>query len=254
MTPSNLPVRVAIIDSDALARRRVGDWLRAQPGVTLLGEVGEVVPGIELIRRRRPQVVFLNPDLAGVDGFEVLGSVPAAERPLTVLLSNNPDQALRAFEFDAVDFLLQPFNAIRLASALERVRRRLDPAATAPRTGPPDRLSVRLNGRILLLAHVDIRFLRARNLKTEIRGGGGVHLVNHPLRELAAKLPPDRFLRVHRSTVVNLDHVRQLRPKAHGDGALLLHDGTEIPYSRTRRRALLDGLLSLHGPAVHRGT
>ncbi len=249
MTPSNLPLRAVIIDADAPSRRQVAEWLSAQDGVALVGEAATGRAAITLIRRHRPQVAFLNPDLEGGDGFEVLRSFPAAERPLTVLLSTTSDSALQAFEFEAVDFLLPPYVSSRLTGALERVRRRLNNPGAPIHTGPPDRLSVRISGRILLLPHRDIRFLRARNLKTEIRASSSLHLVNHPLHELAVKLPGGRFLRIHRSTVVNLDHVTQIRPKAHGDGAVVLDDGTEIAFSRTRRRALLEELMRLHGPA-----
>ena len=246
MTPSKLPVRAVLIDPDAMARRPVAEWLRAQVGVTLIGEAADGRAAVDLIRIQRPQVAFLTPDLGGLDAFEVLGMFPATERPLAVLLATDADQAPRAFDFDAVDFLLPPYTPARLTSALGRVRRRLNHPTVAVRNAPPDRLPVRLAGRILLLPHSDIRFLRARNLKTEIRGACGIHLVSQPLHELEVKLPADRFLRVHRSAVVNLDHVRQVRPKAHGDGAVVLDDGTEIAFSRTRRRALLHGLLHRH--------
>lgn len=244
----NRPIRAVILAPDSDGKKRLADWLRGCDDVSVVDSRVDANGSADALRRHRPDVVFADLDLGGADAITFLSALPEDHRPLAVILAATGDHALRAFEHDTVDYLVAPFGAQRLDAALDRVRRRLSTRVTLG-TGAPalEKLPVRINGRILLLRFEEIRLLRARNLKTEIVGVATGHLVNHSLGELASKLPPGRFLRVHRSVIVNLSHVRQLHAKAHGDGDLVLSDGTRVSYTRTHRRALVEALSGNNG-------
>lgn len=243
MTATTPPIRAVIIDRHADSRHRLVQWLNRETGFGVSGEFAGLEDVVAFIRTSRPHVLFIRPDDQGPDAFESLASIPAAVRPLAVFVDGSPADAPRAFELDAVDFIVKPLTAERLALAVERVRRRLATPrvpAVLPVTG--SRLPIRVRGRILLLPVDTIRSIHARNVQSEIHTTDGVHRVNQSLGDLAARLPADRFLRIHRSTVVQVTHVRQLRPKAHGDGMVVMDDGRELPFSRSHRRALREAL------------
>jgi two-component system LytT family response regulator len=247
------PYRMAVVLHDVRWRRQFTEWLGTLPGWVQAGLAATGPTAVDLLRVGRPDAVLLAADLPGTDGFEILLALPPAERPVVLFCSPDPDAAARAFEFDAADFLILPVTVARWQAAMERVTRRLQ----VVRTGPPDasaseRLSVRAGRRVLVLVLEQILSLRSQDVQTEIHRVGQQDRVGESLQSLCQRLPSDRFLRVHRSAVVNLDHVREVRPKAHGDGVAILADGSEVPVSRTRRRALLQALSRHQGPVAPR--
>ncbi len=249
MTAATPPVRAVLLDPNDGSRRRIRDWIEREPGVELIGEVPRLDLAVGFFRRRRPQVVFVGPHAKGTRVFEVLFSLVSSVRPLAVFVDGDPSDAARAFELDAVDYIVGPVTNDRLSLALVKVRRRLSEShVPTPIPLAGNRLAIRVSGRILLLPIESIRSLHARNVQTEIHADEAIHLVHQPLRELESRLPADRFVRVHRSTLVNIARVRQLRPKAHGDGTAVMDDGREIEFSRSHRQSLRNALFVRQSP------
>ena len=240
MTPT-----AVIVDDEPLARERLRDLVAEHPVVEIAGEAADGEAAVRLIDEIRPDIAFLDIAMPGLTGLEVLGAV--RHRPLAIFTTAYDRFAVSAFELAAVDYLLKPFGAERLRAALDRAIDWLQrPAAPADervrdtlRTDRPlERLFVRDRGRIVPLAAAAIKRCEARDDYVAVHAGGRTYLVQVRLQDLERRLDPTRFVRVHRSHLVNLDFVQAFEPyDAH---RLLVHmrDGTRVLGSRTRSREL----------------
>jgi two-component system LytT family response regulator len=244
------PIRVLVVDDEPLARATLVGLLAADPEVELAGEAAGGREAAALLGGA--DVVFLDVQMPGGDGFDLLRAA-AAPRPAVVFVTAHDAHALRAFDVDAVDYLLKPFDDDRFGRALARAKAHvrkgraealarqvaalfLPAAAAAP--APVARLAVRDGGRVRLVPVDDIDWIGAEDYYAELHVGGQAHLLREPLQRLEARLDPARFVRVHRSAIVNLARVREVESSSRGDGALVLRDGTRLRLSRTRRAAI----------------
>jgi two-component system LytT family response regulator len=239
-------LRVLIVDDVELARQKLARSLGAHADVEVVGEAANGPEMIAAIERLRPQLVFLDVSMPEQDGFSAWRELAPEQRPLVIFLTAYAQFALDAFRVEAIDYLLKPVEAPLLAEALARARRRLaEPAAVVDSSGAPPsveyllRLTVRTDSGLRVLPVDAIDWIEAVRNHVAIHCGREAIIVRSTLQGIVAQIDPKRFARVHRSTVVNLRQVRELRPLSNGDQRMVLNDGTELPISRTHREAFL---------------
>jgi two-component system LytT family response regulator len=237
-----------------LARRRIRRLLAGDPDVEVIGECGDGASAAAALRQDMPELVFLDVQMPGADGFDVLAAAPAGRRPVVVFVTAYEEYAVRAFEVHAVDYLLKPIDRARFAEALERARTQVqlrrvggrDPSARLAtlledlerRQTYLKRLLVR-SGESFLFVEVDqIDWIRAAGKYVELHVGPTTHLLRQRLHLLEARLDPDRFARTQRSAIVNVRRVKELQPAFHGNYVIILQDGTEIPLTPGYRAKL----------------
>ncbi|HEX9106337.1 MAG TPA: LytTR family DNA-binding domain-containing protein, partial [Longimicrobiales bacterium] len=269
-------IRAVVVDDEPPARDRIRWLLQDQADVELVGEYEDGRCAVAALRQRPADLLFLDVRLPGADGVSVLESLGDEAPPQVIFVTAYGDYALRAFDFAATDYLLKPYDADRFYEALERARRALRPSApehNAPARTPPgrsgapgaaqagtsggylQRLAVRSGGRIVLLRMDDVEWIEARGNYARLHlapspgvvapgAGGGreprgpVHLVRETMAALEAALDPERFARIHRSTIVNLERVRELHPLFHGEYVVLMRSGERLTLSRGYRERL----------------
>jgi two-component system LytT family response regulator len=235
-------LRALIADDVEASRRRIGSILGSRSGVRVVAECSDGLQAVDAIVRLRPDVAFLNVRLPRLDGFEVCARLGEL-RPHIVFISTTSDDAARAYELPAIDYLLKPFDDHRLLAAVERVVRAKAARPSMPaeelrmllreiRGGKIAHLAVRSHRAILLLPVHDINWLEGHNNSVRIHVAGRTHLVRGTLNEMETRLPADRFMRVHRGAIVNLARVEEVVPWLHGDFRLVLYDRSVVPLGR----------------------
>jgi two-component system LytT family response regulator len=238
-------VRVLVADDEPVARAGLRNMLAGVEWVTCVGEAASGPAAVEAIDALRPELVFLDIEMPGLLGTEVLRR--ATHRPFVVFTTAYAQHAVTAFELGALDYLLKPFGPDRFAAALERVRAALGEPAAVPAfdrlrealsQGPMSRLFVRTGGAIVPVAVASVSWFEARGDYVAAHAGPVRHLLHVSLNRLEARLDPERFLRIHRTHIVNLDHVTAFRRVGKGRLCASLSDGTDLPVSRTRAREL----------------
>ena len=246
------PVRVLIVDDEPLARDGVRLHLELEPGFEVVGEAGSGEEAVSLIEQLAPDLVFMDVQMPGVDGFGVVDAVGVERMPVTIFVTAYDQFALKAFDAHALDYLLKPFDAERFRSALERAREQLRGRRIEGVEGQLaallrelrgkreylERIVVRSGGRILILRVDDIDWLEAASNYVRIHAGGRQYLLRETMSNLEARLDPGHFVRIHRSTMVRLDRIRELEPLFQGDYVLILEDGTRLTSSRGYRDRL----------------
>jgi two-component system LytT family response regulator len=247
-------IRTIIVDDEPAARRGVRLLLERDRAVEIVGEAATGAEAAELIRREKPDLAFLDVQMPGSDGFEALRQVDSAATPTVVFVTAYDEYALRAFEVHAVDYLLKPYDDARFGAALQRakeeVRRRqtdtvnvrltqlLDylqtsGGATHQTAEPPsDRILLKSSGEIFFLKAEEIDWIEAEGDYMKFHVAGRAHLMRETMARLEARLDPQRFIRIHRSTIVNIDRLRKLSPSFAGEYAVVLNDGTKLKLSR----------------------
>jgi len=240
--------RAVIADDEPLARERLRTLLAAEPAVELVRECGDGPAAVEAVRELRPDLVFLDVQMPGLDGFGVLRALDEMEAlPEIVFVTAHDAYALRAFEVHALDYLLKPFTRRRFAEAMEHVLQRLALRAQGgTATGVaalldalraererPDRIAVRTGRGVHFVKPEEVSWVEAEGNYVKLHTPGGAHLVRGTLKEVEARLGPRRFVRVHRSALVNLDRIRRLEPWFHGEFVVVMEDGTRLTSSRT---------------------
>jgi two-component system LytT family response regulator len=251
-------LRVLVVDDEPLARARLKRLLGAIERVDVVGEAGSVPEAVPLVDSLRPDLVLLDVQMPGDDGFALLTRV--AHRPAVVFVTAFDHYAVRAFEEHAVDYLMKPFRPKRLAAAIDRVRaalarpdelaRRLQQVLAsvgslrAERPETFERFTVRVGQKQLIVKADDVLWFGAEDKLVFAATPSARHYVNFTLDELERKLDPARFVRVHRSAIANLDHAAALRPGFAGTWRLQLDDAarTEVPVSRSRARVVKERL------------
>jgi two-component system LytT family response regulator len=240
------PLRVLVVDDEPLARQALRLLLADDPEVLVVGECSGT-DGAATVERTRPEILFLDIHMPEVDGFDLLEQIGVDRAPTVVFVTAHADHALRAFDVHAVDYLLKPVSDARFALALARAKElaRLRRAGHAPdpRVAALVREHSRHTRRILVRdrdrTHVvdtdAIDWIEAADYYALIHEGGRSHLLRETMNELAQRLDPEKFFRVHRSAIVNLERVKEIHPLFRGDRDLVLADGTKVRLSRTRR-------------------
>ena len=243
------PLRVVIVDDEPLARDNVRLALAHDEDVTVVAECVDGDAAVEAIDLLRPDVVFLDVQMPGRDGFGVIEAVGPGRMPAVIFVTAYDAHALRAFEVHALDYLLKPFDDARVRGALDRARRAaagdgaLEERLTAlveqmARRGAGGgrhvtRFVVRHGDRASLVRAADVEWIEADGNYVVLHARGGAHRLRASLRTLAEQLDPRQFARIHKSTIVNLDRVRELQPWFGGDYVAILGDGRQLRVSRS---------------------
>jgi two-component system LytT family response regulator len=255
-----MTIRAAIVDDEPLARRRIRNLLMEAPDVEVIAECANGKDAIEFLEESPPDLLFLDIQMPEIDGFDVLQAIGVGHVPVVIFVTAYDQFAMRAFEVSAVDYLLKPFTAERLAAALARARQQLSSRGErtvdarlaalletiAGRSVPPRRMALKLEGRTVLVATDDIDYVEAAGNYVRVIVGREAHIVRERLSQMEATLDPGTFVRIHRSTVLNVNRIREMQPLFNGDQSIVLHNGTRLTLSRTYRDRLFS-LLDLEG-------
>ena len=233
----NGTVRVLIVDDEPLARRGVRARLARHDNVEIVGECVNGDSAVRAIRSLAPDIVFLDVKMPVLDGFGVVHAIGSAAMPVTVFLTAFDEFALRAFEAQAVDYLLKPIDDERFAQALERAWRRVI-ERRASSSNQPIRIVTRDRGHILLIDAQEIEWVQAERDYVRLHLRKGSHLIRETMRAISARLPSEQFVRIHRSTIVNVSQVRELVRHANREFIVVLRDGTRLKLSRGFRDRL----------------
>ncbi len=247
-----MKIRTLIVDDEPLGRERIRNLLRSDDEVEVVGECSDGRQAIAAIERQAPDLLYLDVQMPEVDGFAVLDAIAGKAMPAIIFVTAYDSYAVKAFEVHALDYLLKSFDPERFHAALrrakeqiqhsqlgmwnERVAELLEDLQTKRKS--LTRLVIRSAGRISFLRVDDIDWLEAADNYVRIHAGRESHLMRETLHSLEERLDPSTFLRIHRSTVVNLNRIQELSPLFHGDYSVRLRDGTELVLSRNYREKL----------------
>ena len=247
------PIHVLVADDELPARQRLMDLLRRDDQVGSVSEAADGQTAVEMIEREKPDLLFLDVQMPELDGLGVVDAIGAADMPLIVFVTAYDQHAIRAFEANALDYLLKPFSDERFEAAMARVKARLDErsmkefgqrvmkmvsAAPAAPERRLDRLVVKAGGSTRFIRVIDIDWIEAAGVYVTLHVGGKELLYRAALNDLAEKLDPRRFVRVHRSALINIESVVQLEPISHGEFEAVLKNGSRTRVSRTYRGQL----------------
>jgi two-component system LytT family response regulator len=243
VTVPSTRLRALVVDDEPLARRTLCELLERERDVELVGVCGDGPRATEAIRSSRPDLLFLDVQMPELDGFGVLRAVRDVQVPAVVFVTAFGEHAVRAFDEEATDYLVKPFDDDRFGRALERARSRIEAVRkeSSPEAEPNrwlERFAVDCAGRISIIPVDTVQWIEAQDYYVQIHAEGKEHLLRESLRNLETRLDPRRFARVHRSAIVNVECVKQLRRRTHGEYVLVLEDGTELKLSRTHRDQL----------------
>jgi two-component system, LytTR family, response regulator len=239
-------LRTVIIDDEDLARERLRSMLMPWPRIEIVGEAQDGDTGVRLIGDLSPDLVFLDVQMPQVNGFDVVSGIAGGHEPLIVFVTAYDRYALRAFEANACDYLLKPFDEVRLAATVERVSARHD-QGEAPRemalqsllasahAAPSDQVVVKVDGRYIFLDADEIDWIEVDGKELRIHAGKSMLRVRESMNSLERRLPPHRFIRVHRSAVINRSRLREMQPWFQGEYLLILRDGTRVLTGRRYR-------------------
>ena len=263
--PEHPPLRVLIVDDEPLGRQRVAGLVRKERSVEIVGMIGDGVSAVEAIRSLAPDLVFLDIQMPGMTGLEVVRTIGPAEMPATVFVTAYDKHALAAFDLAAIDYLVKPFDDERFEKAFQRARRmaRLEEGSrlrdkllavlqetggqaptmkmpTRARTGARylERIPVESRGKVRFIPVSDIDYILASGPYAELVVGDRKHLIREAMQNLENQLDPARFFRVHRSAIVQLDRVDALLKAPGGDCDVQLRNGVKIAVARARREEL----------------
>ena len=249
------PLRVLIVDDEPLGRQRIEDLIRTDPSIELAGSAADGTAAVQAIRSLRPDLVFLDVQMPGMSGLDVIRELGPDEMPATVLVTAYDKHALEAFELAAVDYVVKPFDDERLEAAIRRARRMVGASETNllrerlvellradhgnhGRAGWLERIAVELRGKVKYIQVRDINYILAAGPYAELYVTDRKHLVRMSMNMLEEQLDPFRFMRIHRSAIVQLACVEMLHKAPGGDYEVELEHGTRLSVSRTRLQEL----------------
>ncbi len=258
------PIRTLIADDEPAAREAIELLLATDPEIEVVGSAGDGPATVAALQAEHPDLVFLDVQMPGFDGFEALRQVPPPGLPAAVVFVTAYDRyALHAFEAHALDYLLKPFDDDRFRQAVDRAKARVREARLGARSrellsalqalaapaperganpGPLRRLMIRKDGRVTILPVQDVDWVEADGDNLRIHAGRAVHVLRDTMANLERALDPARFVRVHRSTIVNLERIQALEPYFRGEYVMILRDGTRLKLSRGSRERLVAAL------------
>ncbi len=248
-----MKIRALIVDDEPLARERISSLLAEDPDVEVIGECSDGREALEEIRQQSPDLVFLDVQMAEMDGFAVLDELGEGRIPAIIFVTAYDQHALKAFEFHALDFLLKPFDRERFDRALSRIKDHLQFATPGvlsqrilnlledlkrPQPGYVDRLALKTGGRVSFLKADEIDWIEGEGNYARLHVAKQSHLIRETMNQLEGRLDPTRFLRIHRSTIVNTERIKEIQPLFNGAYGVLLKDGTRLTLSRGYRERL----------------
>jgi two-component system, LytTR family, response regulator len=249
-------IRALVVDDEPLARERVATLLKGEPDVEIAAECRDGQEAVDAIVALEPDLVFLDIQMPGVDGFEVIKAIGPERMPLVIFVTAYDQHAIHAFEVRALDYLLKPFDRDRFARALARARvqiegretgdlgRRLLALVQEIRPGPPrsDRLVIKAGGKLCFLRTGEIDWIEAAGNYAKVHVGGDAHLLRETMQTLEGRLDPDQFIRIHRSRIVNIERIKEMQPWLNGEYVVVLKDGVKLTLSRGYREKLQERL------------
>jgi two-component system LytT family response regulator len=247
-----LKIRTLIVDDEPLGRERIRTLLSDDANIEVVGECSDGKQAVAAIERTGPDLVYLDVQMPEMDGFAVLDAIAGERMPAIIFVTAYDRYAVKAFEVHALDYLLKSFDRERFQAALRRAKEQIRGSREGlwnerltglvedlqARQKRLTRLVIRSAGRIFLLRVEELDWLEAADNYVRIHAGRESHLVRETLQSLEGRLDPSKFLRIHRSTLVNLDRIQELQPLFHGDYVVKLLDGTELSLSRSYRERL----------------
>ena len=245
-------IRTLIVDDEPLARRKIRRMLARDPEVEVLDDCSNGREAIAAVSAHKPDLVFLDVQMPEIDGFDVLESIPPAPLPFVIFVTAYDQYALRAFEVSAVDYLVKPFDRRRFEKALQRAKSRLATERGSDlnqqtlalleelkaRSNHVERLVIKAGGRAFFLKTEEIDWIEAEGKYVRLHVGKESYLVREAIGAMESQLDPKKFPRIHRSTIVNIERVRELQPWFHNEYRVVLRDGTELMLSRGCRKRL----------------
>jgi two-component system, LytTR family, response regulator len=247
-------IHAVVADDEVLARQKLRQLLRDDRDIEIVGEASTALETIELVRAAHPELLFLDIHMPGMDGFDVVGALADQKEqkdlpiPRVIFTTAYDQYAVRAFEVNAVDYLLKPFTAERLRSAVQRAREQMavrrpeltnaNGANPAVNTFYTNRIIFKSRGRILFLPVSDIRWIGAEGNYVRLSTANETHLLRETMAHLEERLDPRGFLRVHRSFIVNLKYVKEVRKEATGDSVVIMDSGHKVALGRSYRAVL----------------
>jgi len=233
------PIRVLVVDDESLARRNLTVLLRGDPDIGSVAECASGLEAVEEIRKSKPDLVFLDVQMPECDGFDVLELLGSDLPPTIIFVTAHDEYALRAFEAGALDYLLKPFDDARFGRALHRAKERLAHYLPAPPRAA-QRIVVRSQGQVLFLSVTDIDWIEAAGYYACLHVGSDTHILRRSLMELEQDLGDEKFIRIHRSIVVNLERIRGLELQTGGEYEVVLKSKVRLRLSRRYRKRLQD--------------
>jgi two-component system, LytTR family, response regulator len=248
-------IHTLIVEDMLLARKRIRRQLSADPEIEVVGECPDGLSAVTAIRALAPDLLFLDVQMPEMNAFQVLGEVGVEQVPAVIFVTAYDQFAIQAFDVHAVDYLLKPFSRERFQRAVERAKNQI----RQRRTGDVDgrlrallddvgapryqkRLAVKSSGVTVILAADEIDFIEGAGNYLRLKAAGETHMIRDRLSQLEAKLDPEKFARIHRSTIVNVERIKKMSPLFNGDQMVILRDGTRLTMSR-RYRDTLSALL-----------
>ena len=252
MTNVEAPIRALVIDDEPLAREIIREMLQDDPEVEIVGESVNGRDALAAIAAHTPDLLFLDVQMPRMSGFEVLESLPSGRMPLVIFVTSYDQYAVRAFEVHAIDYLLKPFDRPRFETALERAKARIRRKRSGDvdqrilslleelKAGPKylERLIVKTGGRVIFLDVEEIDWIEAEGNYVNVHTGEKSHLLRETISNLETQVDPKRFVRIHRSAIVNINRIQELQPWFHGEYRVILHNGTQLTLSRNYREKL----------------
>ena len=248
-----LKIRTLIADDQSLCRAVLQRLLQNEPDIEIVGTSASGREAVEAINRLQPDLVFLDVQMPEMDGFDVVNQIRCPRLPVVIFVTANQEFAVKAFDVQAIDYLLKPCNRARLQTALQRVRAQLQRHQNGevhqklaalleearPALKPAERLAVRSGGRILFVRLTELDWVEAADNYVKLHAGQEAHLLRQTMTALESKLPAGLFLRISRSVILNVERVKELHPLCHGEYVVVLRDGTRLTLTRGYREKLL---------------
>ena len=249
-----MKIKTLIVDDEPLARERVRRFLRDETEIEIVGEAANGAEAIDFIEKEKPELVFLDIQMPEKNGFDVIKSLDAKTIPTIIFVTAYDQYALQAFDASALDYLLKPFNRERFHRAVVRAREHIENkkrgnlderiasliADLKTEKKYLERLVVKSVGRVFFLKIDEIDWIEAAGNYLKLHVGRDSHLIRETMNSIEAKLNPDKFLRIHRSTIVNIDRIKELHPMFSGDYDVVLQTGAKITLSRNYRERFLE--------------
>ncbi|HWZ85658.1 MAG TPA: LytTR family DNA-binding domain-containing protein [Thermoanaerobaculia bacterium] len=249
-----MKIRTLIVDDEPLAREWVRNGLQDEPDLEIIGECGDGFEAVKTIAAEKPDLVLLDVQMPGLDGFGVLASVDAGDLPAVIFVTAFDRYALKAFEAHAVDYLMKPFSAERLHEAVGRARAEIDRSSSTDLKATlhellegiqrertyPEWLLIKKEERSVFLRVEDIDWIESARNNVRLHVAKDVYVYHETTSGIESRLDPRHFFRIHRSTIVNIESIREMHPWFNGDYAVTLKDGTRLTLSSTYRDRLKD--------------
>jgi two-component system LytT family response regulator len=249
-------IKVLVADDEPLARERLSGLLSQEPDIEVVGQARDGEEAVTAIHDDSPDLVFLDVQMPQMSGFDVIEAVGSDKMPLVIFVTAYDQHALKAFQVRALDYLLKPFDRERFKDALSRARKQLERDENGDlgrrllalvkdlRRDQPksDRLVVKSGGRLFFLRTDEIDWVEAAGNYVRLHVGPGSHLLRETMNAIEGRLDPEKFFRIHRSRIVNMERIQELQPWLNGEYAVLLRTGTRLTLSRGYREKLQDRL------------